>query len=401
MEPAYNSILKSIEALRINHHDILLKTSREQIIDYIVRFADEWRNAQSPWRMQAKTIESPFDYKEVFYTLDGLLESLTRDSLKELIAQEITDNCAGYPVIGHVIAGNTPLIAWTSVLRALLVKSASFVKLPSGSASAWGKLFGISWLSIIPELAGCVVMDQWAGGTANQDKQLCDSCDLLLAYGSDDTIKSLKSLRNDRSFIGYGHRVSLSVILPGADIMQCIDGLARDICMYDQSGCLSPHMVYVIGDDDRLSCCISALSKAMDAYLAGNTTNRDIDTAVRINNSRILSTMEGSVVFGNDDLDWTIIQRTCPDFIFSPTHRVVSVASIKTAEEIFSLLLPVKDVLQGCSIGGAYNENDYFVTELKNMGISYICKTGKLQAPPMSWPEDNKPILSSLLKNAI
>ena len=41
--------------------------------------------------------------------------------------------------IGHVIAGNTPLLAWTSLLRALLMRSASVVKLPSGDAAEWGQ----------------------------------------------------------------------------------------------------------------------------------------------------------------------------------------------------------------------------------------------------------------------
>ena len=70
----------------------------------------------------------------------------------------------GVPHVGHVIAGNTPLLAWTSLLRALLMRSASLVKLPSGDAAEWGKLFHASLADVSPALASGIELRQWPGG---------------------------------------------------------------------------------------------------------------------------------------------------------------------------------------------------------------------------------------------
>ena len=96
-------------------------------------------------------------------SLDALLDSLTPEALWRLIdTEEVRDAC-GVPRIGHVIAGNTPLLAWTSLLRALLMRSASVVKLPSGEAAEWGRLFHASLAAVSPALASAIELRQWRG----------------------------------------------------------------------------------------------------------------------------------------------------------------------------------------------------------------------------------------------
>ena len=105
----------------------------------------------------------PFPFAMVQVSLDALLDSLTPEALWRLIDAEGVRDARGFPLIGHVIAGNTPLLAWVSVLRALLVRSASLVKLPSGQAANG---------AVVPclpggRLAGTGVgidLRQWPGG---------------------------------------------------------------------------------------------------------------------------------------------------------------------------------------------------------------------------------------------
>ena len=70
-------------------------------------------------------------------SLNALLDSLTEGDLADLIDTESCGGRLGPELIGHVIASNTPLLGWTSVIRALLVGSGSLVKAPSSPNAVW------------------------------------------------------------------------------------------------------------------------------------------------------------------------------------------------------------------------------------------------------------------------
>src|SRR6185437_3432359 len=80
------------------------------------------------------------------------------------------------------------------------------------------------------------------------DAALCCGVDLVMAHGSDATIQDLRALCPPHvGFVGYGHRVSFGLTLAGATTDEAARGFARDVLLYDQGGCLSPHTVFVEG----------------------------------------------------------------------------------------------------------------------------------------------------------
>ena len=58
------------------------------------------------------------------------------------------------------------------------------------------------------------------------------------------------SLPADTDLVSYGPKTGVAVVLPEASAGAARE-LARDICAYDQQGCVSPRLVYVVGESTR------------------------------------------------------------------------------------------------------------------------------------------------------
>lgn len=365
---------------------------QEEVVTALAELAARWRDPACPLRREAEGLVNPFPFAMVQVSLDALLDSLTPSALWQLIDSEGARDAAGYLVIGHVIAANTPLLAWVSIIRALLVRSASLVKLPSGPAAEWGRLFHRTLTDVSPRLAACVYLAQWPGGTSELDAALCRSADLVMAHGSDETIGTLKALcPSGTPFVGYGHRVSFGVVPQGMGTISAALGLAKDVLLYDQGGCLSPQTVYVEGGwkaaREFAVLLAEALASVSEQY---PLPIRAECAAMTVREARGLARMaEGNHFWEDPNLRWTVIARPHSAFAPSPTFGIVSVQPLKTLEELPEALAPIANHLQGCAVAG--KPLSYLP------GLSRLCKPGELQAPPLAWRQDGRDVLRVLL----
>ena len=110
--------------------------------------------------------------------------------------------------------------------------------------------------------------------------------------------------------------------------------------------------------------------------------------------ARALARMDGCRVWEDADMRWTVVLRRTPEFVPSPTYCVVSVQPLPSIARLRRSLDSVAGALQGCAVAG---EEPDLIRLLAELGVSYICEPGKMQAPPLSWREDDLPVLSSLL----
>jgi len=408
--------------LRKAHLDTLANRSHDQIVESLSELARRWRLAESTAGQRARALTGLFGYDGVELTLTALLDSLTPNALNDLIDSEGVRGRPGFPVIGHVLAGNTPLLGWTSMIRALLGRSASFVKLPTeeadlgamcptaltaalgghvlpeiGSVTAWSQLFVDALVEVDAPLASTIALASWPGEDDDRTGTLCTLADLVVAYGSDDTIASLAKMRGGLPFVGYGHRVSFGVVMPDANLKDAADGFALDTLLFDQGGCLSPQSIFVIGDSGRAADFAQVLAKSLRARQSTlPPPPRDEGIAVAIRRARALARMDGCRLWEDEATTWTVVLRRTPEFAPSPTHGVISVQPLSTWERLTVALAPVEGALQGCGLTpgpvpaglGAF---------LSGAGVSYVCVPGKMQAPPLSWREDGVTVLSSLL----
>ncbi len=392
MDETVETVAKAAAALRRRHAETLARVPQAEIVAALSALGERWRDPGYHLRREAETWTEPFPFAMVQVSLEALLSSLTPEALWALIDAETVRGAVGYPVVGHVVAGNTPLLAWVSILRALLVRSASLVKLPSNAAARWAYVFQKSLTEIAPLLAENVYLAQWPGGTRDLDAALCAHADLVLAHGSDAALADLRALCPPGTpFAGYGHRVSFGLTLPGADWDAAAQGLARDILIYDQGGCLSPQVLYIVGDFSDAERFAAMLADALaETAIRFPLPVRAASAAGAVAEARALAFMEdGAAVWSDDSRRWTVIARPESKFRGSPTFGVVSVQPLAAPADLPEALASVAGRVQGCAVAGA--------AESYLPGVPYLCAPGAMQAPPLGWRQDGRDVLRVLL----
>ena len=291
----------------------------------------------------------------------------------------------------HIVSGNTPHAALQSLIRGLLLGSHNRVKLPTGG---------------LPEVvAFCAALPPALAERVEISATLPDpwlrEADAVVVFGSDETIAHFRArVPVGVPFQAHGHRVSVGVVFddPGCE---SVADAARDISLYDQQGCLSPHDIYVRETDGLAARTYAArLAEAMEAFnrqtprtplgISGNAAIADLRASYAFrsaNDPRVqLWTSAGST-------DWTVIYEEDAWFATSPLNRVVFVKPLPA--DLAAALAPVSGWLGAIGIWPATAEN---ADRVALLGASRICPLGRMQFPPATWHAEGLPNLGSLVR---
>ena len=85
---------------------------------------------------------------------------------------------------------------------------------------------------------------------------LTDAVEAVIVYGTDETVTTVKrQVPAKVRVIERGHRISVAIIAEEFADERTAELLALDIARFDQRGCLSPRICFVVGrgagDQDR------------------------------------------------------------------------------------------------------------------------------------------------------
>jgi hypothetical protein len=291
----------------------------------------------------------------------------------------------------HVVSGNTPHAALQSLLRGLLLGSHNRVKLPTGGLPEVDAFVA----ALPPTLAALVEC------TATLPDAWLHEADAVIVFGGDETIAHFRArVPVGVPFQAHGHRVSAGVVFDDP-ACESIAAAARDVSLYDQQGCLSPHDLYVAETGGLAARTYAArLAEAMDAFNQ-HTPRRPLG----IGASAAIADLRASYAFraasdprvqmwaSAGSTDWTVIYEQDPWFATSPLDRVVFVKPLPA--DLAGALAPVGGWLGAIGIWPATVENADRVAPL---GASRICPLGAMQFPPATWHAEGLPNLGSLVR---
>ena len=383
--------------MRRAHRDILSPLTQAQVVQIIGEWARRWQDPHGAFAQEAYSLSKPFPFSHVRVSLDGLLPSLAPEQINALVAAEGMREARGVSVAGHVIAGNTPLLAWVSLLRALLMRTASVVKLPTGAAGDWGRLFVRSLGDVSSALASCIALLDWPGGTPMLDAALCENVDTVIANGGDDAIHALRALTPAATpFVGYGHALSCGLVLRDADLQAAAQGFARDVLLYGGGGCLSVKVIFVQGALARAAQFAECLSLAMADFEMNNGTlpPTPAEWQARRDTKLLASLRPGAAYFAAGEHDCAVMLWPGRVFKLLPGAACV-VQAWPPGAQFASLFAPVAGHLQGCAVAGAINKR--LQGNIDALGVSRACAAGDIQAPPLGWRQDGRALLQTFL----
>lgn len=341
----------------------------------------------------------------------------TRANFDALIRGEFAD--ASWPdrhahetpqLIAVIAAGSIPQPAVNEIAFALMLKSGVFVKL-----SAHEHEFIPHLISLIQtldmDIGAAVDSAYWKGGDDPRGEAMLKAAGAVVCYGGDGAVRAVRDATPEGAPLAtHGHKISVAAVgrdaLSGpSDALDPALRLARDIAMYEQSGCLSPHAVFVesgakVKPETFSSILYEALGQIGRVLPQGNV---DFETIARVKHLRaeyeMTSYRDGSVnVYATADYSRTVIFDPRPDAeISSVGGRCVMVLPIDSLDNLPLQLSRLNGGLQ--SVGAEpLVRLDRARPELEHLGASRVCELGKMQRPPLDWKNAGLPCLRSKIR---
>lgn len=310
--------------------------------------------------------------------LDAVLGGVRREPAAALLAGARPAPPGAGPVL-VVLASNLPALAVQSLLPALLVRRPVLLKSPSAEP-----LFAPAFLAALarrePRLAGAVAAAAWAGGEAKLEAPVLAGAGTVLAYGEQETLEDLER-RAPGKVVGYGPKTSLAVVGPDAEIRRTAEGLARDVALFDQRGCLSVAAVYTAGDAEALAARLTeALADFARRWPPGPPARPVLAAAQHL---RLEAEMRGLRVSSLSVRHGTVVVDPRPDFQPSPGLRTVRIHPVADLSRLPDLLGSWRGRLQGAALAG--KEAWALAERLTELGVSRLAAPGELQSPDATW----------------
>lgn len=199
-------------------------------------------------------------------------------------------------------------------------------------------------------------------------------------YGRDETIADVRAKARVR-VRGHGSGMGVAWVSAGADIVEAARGLADDVVVFDQRGCLSPRIALVLGDEARASELADALHGELDR-LDVSIPRGAVPAEERAAAGRYVATMTYAcrALVGNQHAIG--VAPPGAPLVLPPPYRTVHVAACASIEEAAKLLAPLAKgvVTVGSDARGA--------AKMLAPPWARIAPLGMMQRPPLDGPVD-------------
>jgi hypothetical protein len=391
-------------------------------LDALGGVLDAFRDPRSRWRAELESAlpeATGFSRATVREGLSRALAGWSGDALRALVARELGGPAAlepgapraavGFDATAVLLAGSIPMPTLLSMLAPLVLLSPVLVK-PASRDPVTPRVVARAIAAADPVLGECVAIADVAGGDAPAMDALL-AADCVVATGSDATIAQVAArVAAPRRLVAAGHRLSLAALGDGAtrgDALAAVaEGLALDVALWDQQGCLSPIAVLVAGGTaaaDRVAAALAAaLEQAekrwprgrIDAAGAALFAHERAEAELRAAAGRSVAVLSGA------DQAWCVVRED--DAVPRPvaSNRFVRVAPVGNAGSITAAIAPLRRHLAGVAMAGFGADGMALAAALVRCGASRICAPGELQAPPLDWRHEGRGVLTPLARFA-
>jgi hypothetical protein len=340
------------------------------------------------------------------HALSALVESEIRDPA--LLDQFVPDptrggrlrTAVGPPLVFQIHAGNVPGVPVTGAILALLARSGVLAKTGADEPGLL-PLFARTLEETDPLLAASLAATWWPGEDPPPAFGVWGKeAGKVVVYGGDSTVRAVRQrIPPEVELIVYGPRMGLAVFLSDAPA-EAAALLARDACAYEQRGCVSPRIAFVIGANPLVLSDIVAAGMENEAARVAPPPVSETE-AVALRSARaeceFAGLEDGSTrVWGPPDLSWTVLAHRDAGIDSEALPRAVWVYGVRSVKSLDSLLGPLEGRIQSIGYAGSEGEDD-LVRLAARLGVSRICSLGDMAWPPPDWRQEGRHRLLPLL----
>jgi hypothetical protein len=404
------------------------------IVAAIDEAADRLSSAGYHWRRVAEAAlpaVTGYSAPMIRLGLDRMLADWRRQPLETLLSAEFGDPAVldgfvprrrgpqgshgdftrafGPKLAFHIFSGNVPGVAVTAIVRSLLVKAATAGKLGSGEPLL-PVLFARTLSEVAEGLGACLALTYWPGGSEALEAAAFDAADAVIVYGGEDAAADVRRRAGGHPrLIVYGPRLSCGVVArealgtPGDQ--QLMDEIARAVAIFDQQGCVSPHVIYVEQG-------ASVEPRQLAARLADSLARLEIELprgqisaaeAVAIRNLRTRVEFRGHAgdaveLHAGTGTSFTVIYDPTPEFALSCLNRVVWVKPLDELDDVVDRLRPHAHLLQSVALAASQDRRLRLANQLGEIGASRITSFLQMPWPGRDWHHDGTEPLRGLVR---
>jgi hypothetical protein len=291
----------------------------------------------------------------------------------------------------HILSGNTPHAGLQSLVRGLLTGAENGCKLPRR---------GLPELERFREALPEALARRVAFSTELRGDWL-EQADAVVVFGSDETVEALRQrVRADQRFIAHAHRLSFGIVFSDP-AFESVPAAARSASLYNQQGCLSPHLFYVhppIAREyaQRLAGAMAAYEKTDPRGEISLPEQGEI-AAVRREFAFRAAMGDGAAVWESPgSTAWTVLYDPEPAFTASCLNRVVYVKPLPENHD--ALAAAVRPVRRHLSTAGIHPVTPENAERAALTGAPRLCPIAQMQFPPWTWHHDGQPVLLPLVR---
>lgn len=350
-------------------------------------------------------VEREFEEPDV---LDGLVETGARVS-----------RAVGGSLTTQIVSGSVPGVGVNALLRSLLVKSPTLLKAGAGD-TLLPMLFARALREADPELSDALAVVYWPGSSeTGQMASALRHAEVVVVYGSDDTVRKVRSLSPPTvRVVSYRHREALALVARGAlgatgtttdtaveSAGKIASQVARAVAMFDQRGCVCPHLVLVeeggVVPPERFARLLAEGLAELESTLPA--ARLGVDEAAALQQLRGVSELQGAghggfVISGGGAATWTVIFE--PNAVEGPVTlgrgvRVRPIENLSGLEEAVTSMIPH---MQSVGIAGAGPRFTEIADAVGLLGASRITPIERLAFPPAWWLHDGRGPLRELVR---
>ncbi len=359
--------------------------------------------------------------------LDRMSTDWRRDAMHDLLVRELGDPAVldgfaalpddpgrrvmarGPALTFHVFAGNVPGVAVTALVRSLLVKTASLSKTASDEP-VLPVLFAGALQAVDPELADCLAVTYWPGTDEEPAGAAAAAADAVVVYGGEDAARAVHAaVGPETSLAVHGPRISFGVVGRAAlrtdTVARTAADVARATAIFDQHGCVSPHVVYAERGGQvepvELAAAVARAFDALEDELPRGPLRTEEAAAVRqVRGAAELQELDGQDVrvFTGPGTAYTVIYHGDSTFAPSSLNRTLWVRPVDDGIGVAALVRPHARLLQSCALAGFEDRTDAVATALARAGASRITTFRELPWPPPAWHHDGAGPLRELVR---
>jgi hypothetical protein len=382
---------------------------------------DIWRDPSSAVRQE---LEARLPQATGFTTAtlrEGLargLEAWSGKALRDLVRRELGPPeqldaatrggtlVSGFGTTAVLLAGSIPMPTLAALIAPLVLRSPVLAKSASRDPVT-APLVARTLREVDPELARCIAVVDFPGDDDGCTRALLEA-DCVIAAGSDETVAAVAArLRPPRRLVSYGHRLSVAALgdaaTRGPALERTAEGLALDVALWDQQGCLSPIAVYVASPEtaaaDRVAEALAAaLADAEADWPRGAMAEHVAVTIAHERASAELREAAGRRVSVHAGEAWTVVREGDATLRPAPLHRFVRVHPVEGPEALLEALAPLGPHLAAVGLDGFGEAAPGLRRALAALGASRLCPAGMLQCPPLSWHHEGLGVLAPLAR---